>query len=158
MRRTAARVGRGGAAETDDRQRRNYAAHIAELNNPTPSEPFYFLKPTSCYVPPGEGSVVECPRGIELHHESAPCSLELESFSKLTWRTPTAELGVVIGSSGRDIRREDAMAHVAGYCLAIDYTGRNMQLVAKKKGLPWAAAKGFDTWWCVAVLGSATLR
>jgi hypothetical protein len=29
--------------------------------------------------------------------------------------------------------------------LAIDVTGRNMQDVVKGKGLPWAAAKGFDT-------------
>lgn len=33
------------------------------------------------------------------------------------------------------------MQHVAGYCLAIDYTGRNMQDAAKAKGLPWSAAK-----------------
>ena len=36
--------------------------------------------------------------------------------------------------------------HVAGYCLAVDYTGRNMQNQVKAKGLPWAAAKGMDTW------------
>lgn len=29
--------------------------------------------------------------------------------------------------------------------LAIDMTGRNMQEAVKKKGLPWSAAKGFDT-------------
>lgn len=29
--------------------------------------------------------------------------------------------------------------------LGIDMTGRNLQDVAKKKGLPWTAAKGFDT-------------
>ncbi|KAK4698132.1 acylpyruvate hydrolase, partial [Phenoliferia sp. Uapishka_3] len=102
---------------------RNYAAHIAELNNTTPTEPFYFLKPTTCYVV--NDGPVECPRGVELHHET--------------------ELGVVIGKEGRDIKREDAMSFVAGYCLSIDYTARNMQLAAKKKGLPWAAAKGFDT-------------
>lgn len=39
------------------------------------------------------------------------------------------------------------MKHVAGYTLAIDYTGRNMQNQVKKKGLPWSAAKGMDTWW-----------
>lgn len=57
------------------------------------------------------------------------------------------ELGVVIGKAGRDISRADAMKHVAGYTLAIDYTGRNMQNQVKKKGLPWSAAKGMDTWW-----------
>ena len=29
--------------------------------------------------------------------------------------------------------------------LAIDMTARNMQDAVKKKGLPWTAAKGFDT-------------
>ena len=32
-----------------------------------------------------------------------------------------------------------------GYALAIDMTARNAQDEAKKKGLPWSAAKGFDT-------------
>jgi acylpyruvate hydrolase len=32
-----------------------------------------------------------------------------------------------------------------GYLLAIDMTGRNVQEEAKKKGLPWSIAKGFDT-------------
>ena len=52
---------------------------------------------------------------------------------------------MVIGKGGRDIAAKDAMNHVAGYCLAIDYTGRNMQEKVKKAGLPWSAAKGFDT-------------
>ena len=30
------------------------------------------------------------------------------------------------------------------YVLAIDHTARNVQDVAKSKGLPWSAAKGFD--------------
>jgi 2-keto-4-pentenoate hydratase/2-oxohepta-3-ene-1,7-dioic acid hydratase in catechol pathway len=29
--------------------------------------------------------------------------------------------------------------------LAVDMTARNLQDQAKKRGLPWAAAKGFDT-------------
>jgi acylpyruvate hydrolase len=33
----------------------------------------------------------------------------------------------------------------AGYVLAIDMTARNVQDEAKKKGLPWSIAKGFDT-------------
>lgn len=34
---------------------------------------------------------------------------------------------------------------VLGYLLTIDMTGRNVQDEAKKKGLPWSIAKGFDT-------------
>lgn len=34
---------------------------------------------------------------------------------------------------------------VIGYLLGIDMTARNVQEEAKKKGLPWTIAKGFDT-------------
>ncbi|GAA5868261.1 hypothetical protein JCM1840_005617 [Sporobolomyces johnsonii] len=103
---------------------RNYAAHIKELNNATPTEPFFFLKPTSSYALSADGAV-EIPRGVIVHHE--------------------VELGVIIGQGGRDIPADKAMDHIAGYCLAIDYTARNVQDAAKAKGLPWSAAKGFDT-------------
>ncbi|GAA6027021.1 hypothetical protein JCM8097_006046 [Rhodosporidiobolus ruineniae] len=103
---------------------RNYAAHIKELNNTTPTEPFFFLKPTSSYALSEDGKV-EIPQGVAVHHE--------------------VELGVVIGKTGRDIPASKAYEYVAGYTLAIDYTGRNVQDAAKAKGLPWSAAKGFDT-------------
>lgn len=37
------------------------------------------------------------------------------------------------------------MEHVGGYTLAVDMTARNLQDKVKAKGLPWSAAKGFDT-------------
>ena len=37
------------------------------------------------------------------------------------------------------------MVVVVGYLLAIDMTARNVQDEAKRKGLPWSIAKGFDT-------------
>ncbi|KAF7337853.1 hypothetical protein MVEN_02008200 [Mycena venus] len=102
---------------------RNYMEHVKELNNTAPKEPFFFLKPTTSYVP--SGGKVEIPSGIIAHHE--------------------VELGVVIGKSGRDIAQADAESHVAGYALAVDMTARNLQDHVKKRGLPWSAAKGFDT-------------
>ncbi|TFK36389.1 hypothetical protein BDQ12DRAFT_686817 [Crucibulum laeve] len=102
---------------------RNYAAHIKELNNPTPKEPFFFLKPTTSYVT--SGGKVEIPQGIVAHYE--------------------VELGLVIGKGGRDISQANAESHVAGYTLAVDMTARNLQDKVKKLGLPWSAAKGFDT-------------
>jgi len=102
---------------------RNYLEHVKELQNQIPKEPFFFLKPTSSYVL--TGGQVEIPRGTVVHHE--------------------VELGVVIGQGGRDIASENAQSHIAGYALAIDMTARNMQDAVKKKGLPWSAAKGFDT-------------
>ncbi|KAL7419381.1 hypothetical protein Q5752_006219 [Cryptotrichosporon argae] len=103
---------------------RNYALHAKELGNAVPTEPFFFLKPTSSYLQPGEGHI-ELPKGAVVHHE--------------------VELGVVIGKTGRDIPRAEADEYIAGYALAIDVSARNMQDAAKKAGLPWAAAKGFDT-------------
>ncbi|KAH8117022.1 hypothetical protein DFH11DRAFT_1145117 [Phellopilus nigrolimitatus] len=102
---------------------RNYVEHVKELNNTVPKEPFFFLKPTTSYV--STGGKIEIPRGVVAHHE--------------------IELGVVIGKRGRDISAAQADAHVAGYALAIDLTARNMQAEVKKKGLPWSAAKGFDS-------------
>ncbi|SHO78458.1 Similar to S.cerevisiae protein FMP41 (Putative protein of unknown function) [Malassezia sympodialis ATCC 42132] len=102
---------------------RNFADHAKELNNAVPTEPFFFLKPTSSYI--GSGQAIEVPRGVVAHHE--------------------VELAVVIGKNGRDISIKESDSHIGGYALAIDMTARNMQEKAKKSGLPWSAAKGFDT-------------
>lgn len=55
------------------------------------------------------------------------------------------ELGVVIGKRGRSIGAKEAMSFVGGYTLALDMTARTYQAEAKKKGMPWTVAKGFDT-------------
>lgn len=47
---------------------RNFAEHAKELNNAVPTEPFYFLKPTSSYLV--NGGKVEIPKGTTVHHES----------------------------------------------------------------------------------------
>lgn len=102
---------------------RNFVEHVRELNNTVPKEPFFFLKPTTSYL--ANGGNIELPRGTIVHHE--------------------VELGVVIGRRGRDIPSAQAESYIAGYALAIDMTGRNIQDDVKKKGLPWTTAKGFDT-------------
>lgn len=106
---------------------RNFAEHIAELNNTKPKQPFFFLKPTSSIVLPGEGPVLR-PKGIDMHYE--------------------VELALVIGKVVRDLQANDtqgAIDAVKAYAIAIDMTARNAQNEAKKKGLPWDIAKGFDT-------------
>jgi len=107
---------------------RNYAAHIKELSNNAPKEPFFFIKPTSSYLP--SGGKLEIPQGIIAHHE--------------------VELGLVIGKGGRDISQADADSHIVGYTLAVDMTARNLQEKVAKQGLPWSAAKGFDTFTPIA--------
>ncbi|MCJ1478489.1 hypothetical protein MMC13_007169 [Lambiella insularis] len=106
---------------------RNYADHVKELNNVRPKQPFFFLKPSSSILPPRSGPVLR-PKGVTLHYE--------------------VELGLIIGKEVRDLDASDekgAMDAIDGYCLSIDMTGRNVQEEAKKKGLPWSIAKGFDT-------------
>lgn len=55
------------------------------------------------------------------------------------------ELGVVIGRAGSNIKESEAFKHVAGYALALDLTARDLQSEAKREGLPWSRAKGYDT-------------
>jgi len=52
---------------------------------------------------------------------------------------------VIIGKRGKNIPREKAMDYVLGYTILMDITARDLQAEAKKKGLPWTVAKGFDT-------------
>ena len=58
------------------------------------------------------------------------------------------ELALVMGKLVRDLRPDDyqgALDAVKAYAIAIDMTARNAQNEAKRKGLPWDIAKGFDT-------------
>ncbi|KAI1322887.1 hypothetical protein F5Y16DRAFT_385116 [Xylariaceae sp. FL0255] len=106
---------------------RNYADHITELNSARPKQPFYFLKPPGSILLPGEGPVIR-PKGVDLHYE--------------------IELAIIMGKPLRDLAAEDektAFDAIDSYALSIDMTARNIQNEAKKKGLPWSIAKGFDT-------------
>jgi len=106
---------------------RNYADHITELNNQRPKQPFFFLKPPSSILPPGAGPVIR-PRGVDLHYE--------------------VELALIIGKQVKDLEADNekgALDAIESYAIGIDLTARNAQNEAKKKGLPWDIAKGFDT-------------
>ncbi|EEH37770.2 fumarylacetoacetate hydrolase domain-containing protein [Paracoccidioides lutzii Pb01] len=101
--------------------------HITELNNVRPKQPFFFLKPSTSILPPNSGPVLR-PKGVKLHYE--------------------VELALVIGKTLRDLDPLDeryALDAISAYALAIDLTARNIQDSAKKAGLPWSIAKGFDT-------------
>ncbi|KAH3678192.1 hypothetical protein WICMUC_001621 [Wickerhamomyces mucosus] len=108
---------------------RNYAAHIAELNNTKPKQPFFFLKPTSSILKQNEGSIL-IPKGVNVHYE--------------------VELAIILGKTLKNLNPEtftdkDAQDSIEGYALSINLTARNVQDEAKKKGLPWTIGKGFDT-------------
>ncbi|BFY98627.1 hypothetical protein BsWGS_01667 [Bradybaena similaris] len=103
---------------------RNYRDHAAELGNPVPGKPILFLKPTTAYI--SEGQTIKIPKGCtDLNHE--------------------VELGVIIGSRATNVKESEAMKYVGGYALGLDMTARDWQSEAKKNGLPWSLAKGFDT-------------
>ena len=99
----------------------NYSDHAAESNMDLPAEPVVFGKWTSAIQGPNDD--VEIPRGSE----------------KTDWEV---ELGVVIGTAGRHIAKEDALSHVAGYCVVHDVSERAFQL---ERGGTWDKGKGCDT-------------
>jgi len=103
---------------------RSYKAHAAEMKSAVPTEPEFFLKPSTAMI--GHEDFIQIPRESEdVHHE--------------------VELAVVIGKPGKDIPEREAMEHVLGYAVFIDVTARDIQARAKKAGKPWSAAKGYDT-------------
>lgn len=99
----------------------NYADHAAETGSPIPKEPIVFLKSLGAYCGPNDDVMI--PRG----------SL------KTDWEV---ELGIVIGSTARYVSEEDAMAHVAGYCVINDVSEREYQM---ERGGTWDKGKGCDT-------------
>ena len=99
----------------------NYADHAAEAGMPPPAEPIVFLKANSALNGPNDA--VMLPRGSE----------------KTDWEV---ELGVVIGKTARDVSREEALSHVAGYCVVNDVSEREFQL---ELGGIWDKGKGCDT-------------
>jgi ureidoglycolate lyase/2,4-diketo-3-deoxy-L-fuconate hydrolase len=99
----------------------NYSDHAKESNMPVPGEPVLFMKATTAICGPDDD--VEIPPGAQ----------------KVDWEV---ELGVVIGSTARYVALEDALAHVAGYCIVNDVSERHYQL---ERGGQWDKGKGCDT-------------
>ncbi len=103
---------------------RNYAKHAEEMRSEVPREPIIFLKPPSSLIGPEE-KIILPEKSKNVHHE--------------------VELAVVIGKRAKNVGVEDAMDYVLGYTILLDITARDLQDEAKRKGLPWSLAKGFDT-------------
>jgi len=99
----------------------NYADHAAESGLPLPKEPIIFIKSLSAYCGPNDD--VKIPRG----------SL------KTDWEV---ELGIVIGTKASYVSEEDALDHVAGYCVINDVSEREYQI---ERGGTWDKGKGCDT-------------
>lgn len=113
---------------------RNYAAHIAELGNERPESPVVFLKPTSALST--EEDLIHLP----------------EFSNEVDYET---ELVLLIGNVTRNIQPKKALECISGYGIGLDLTARDLQTVAKKNGLPWTLAKGFNHAACVSKFVSA---
>lgn len=99
----------------------NYEDHARESGMPIPDEPVVFNKWTSAVCGPND-----------------PVIKPLGS-TKLDWEV---ELGIVIGKGGVYISEEDALDHIAGYCVINDVSERHFQL---ERGGQWDKGKGCDS-------------
>jgi 2-keto-4-pentenoate hydratase/2-oxohepta-3-ene-1,7-dioic acid hydratase in catechol pathway len=85
----------------------NYLDHVQETGAAVPTEPILFMKATSSITGPCDAIVI--PAGA----------------SMVDWEV---ELGVVIGSPAKNVPVDDALSHVAGYCVINDVSERGWQL------------------------------
>ena len=98
----------------------NYADHAAEAGLQVPPEPIVFSKFTSCICGPDDSILI--PRGSE----------------KTDWEV---ELGIVIGRPARYVTEDQAMDHVAGFCVVNDVSERAFQ---NERAGQWCKGKGCD--------------
>ncbi|KAH3901461.1 probable Fmp41p [Saccharomycodes ludwigii] len=146
---------------------RNYAAHIKELNNATPKQPFFFLKPTSSIITPPASTpsipsnTLNFPRYPITEDNKLSTFYSFHGLDSKTGANPSpiyipqgvtvhheVELALVVDDYLSNIPENvNIPIHdvISGVSLALDLTARNVQNEAKAKGLPWSIGKGFDT-------------
>ncbi|RCK19467.1 fumarylacetoacetate hydrolase family protein [Thalassospira lucentensis] len=98
----------------------NYADHAAESGMEVPPEPVIFAKYTSAICGPNDPIII--PRGSE----------------KTDWEV---ELGFVIGKTAKYVSEENALDHVAGFCLINDVSERAYQI---ERAGQWSKGKSSD--------------
>lgn len=109
---------------------RNYHAHAKELqasvfkdsNTDTQAWPIVFTKVPECVVGPTDD--------VQLPGAAVSEQIDYE-----------AELAVIVGQGGKNIRQADAMKHVFGYTVVNDVTARDVQMRHQQ----WDMGKSFDT-------------
>ncbi|MBV9286632.1 MAG: fumarylacetoacetate hydrolase family protein [Hyphomicrobiales bacterium] len=99
----------------------NYADHAAETGATPPKEPILFNKAPSCLSGPNDDLVI--PKGS----------------TRTDWEV---ELAVVIGSRASYVGEDQALAHVAGYCVCNDVSEREFQI---ERSGQWTKGKGCPT-------------
>ena len=108
----------------------NYFDHLAEMGMPGAKKAdqrlFFFMKPPRNAVV-GEGATVRMP-------------IATQAFD---WEV---ELALVIGRTARNVSVQDALAHVAAYTVAIDFSARDHNRAPETfYKLDWVAGKANDT-------------
>jgi 2,4-didehydro-3-deoxy-L-rhamnonate hydrolase len=99
----------------------NYTDHAEETNAPIPKQPILFNKHTASLC--GANDAVVLPPGSV----------------KLDWEV---ELAFVIGRPCWHVKEEDALSHVAGYCILNDLSEREYQLEWEGQ---WTKGKSYPT-------------
>lgn len=100
----------------------NYKDHAKEANLPLPKVPVLFSKPRSALIGP------------------YPDPVNIPKCAQDNTSDYEAELCVVIGKTGRDIKEEDAFDYVLGYTASNDISARTLQLNQSQ----WCFGKGLD--------------
>ena len=99
----------------------NYSDHAEETGMAVPPEPIIFAKFNSAICGPNDDVVI--PR----------------NSTKTDWEV---ELGVVIGKPAKYVDQENALDHVAGYCVINDVSEREFQI---ERSGQWVKGKSCDT-------------
>ncbi len=105
----------------------NYVEHVEEssrsldTSKDLPDKPVIFSKPPTSVIGPGE----------PVQHDRA-------ITQQLDWEV---ELAVIIGTTCRRVREEDALGHVFGYSVLIDISARDCRRAGQ-----WIYSKGQDTY------------
>ena len=105
----------------------NYTEHVAEsaksldTSADLPRQPVIFSKPPTSVIGPGD-----------------PILHDASITQQLDWEV---ELAAVIGTRGKGVAREDALAHVFGYTVCIDMSARDCRRAGQ-----WIYSKGQDSY------------
>jgi 2,4-diketo-3-deoxy-L-fuconate hydrolase len=99
----------------------NYRDHANEATMKIPTEPVLFMKTITSYSGPNDTVILP------------------KNSIKGDWEV---ELGIFIGTKAQYVSKDDALKHIAGYCIVNDVSERNFQL---ERGPQWMKGKGCDT-------------
>lgn len=102
----------------------NYSDHARELGMEIPTEPVLFHKALSSISGPDDQIV------IPPAHPTGSAQVDWE-----------VELGIVISATAKHIREEEAMNHIAGFCVVNDVSDRRAQMEHQGQ---WTKGKSYD--------------